>query len=265
MASPYKEVLDRIIWSFSTLHLYETCPYAFYLYKIEETDGEDNFFAENGSAMHEVFQKLESKTITLPEAPATYMEKYSNIVSTTRSSTMDKTFEACLDYLCICDDDYLQKYEIIWVEKKVGFKIGWKKFTGFIDLLLRDKTTGDLVLVDHKSADPFFKKSGGVLKNQQENFEAYSHQMYLYCYGVFKEFGVYPNKIVWHHFKKNGELTVIDFNMEDCNATIDWAKRLIQKIYRDRKFADRQSYMQCRELCDYRNLCEYRMGGTIDT
>ena len=169
---------------------------------------------------------------------------------------MSNTFDACLDYLCTCDDAYLQKYEVVWVEHNERFKIGRRQFTGFVDLLLRERATGDLVLVDHKSGDPFFKKSGGVLKNRAADYAAYSHQMYLYCKGIYEELGTYPKKIIWHHFKKGGELSVIDFNMDDYNATLEWAKKLIQKIYRDTSFKEKQSFMMCRELCNYRNTCE---------
>lgn len=261
MASPYKTELDQIVWSFSTLHLYETCPYAFYLYKIENNKGISNFYAENGAAMHQVFQKLCNREIGLDQAPTEYLDCYKDIVRQVRKNTMDNIFNACLDYLCICDDSYLQRYDVVWVEKKLQFKIGRRRFTGFVDLLLRDKASGDLVLVDHKSIDPFFKKSGGVLKNQQENFAAYSHQMYIYCHAIFKEFGKFPTKIVWHHFKKNGELSVIDFSAADYEATLEWAKKLIRAIYRDKRFTDKQSYMQCRELCNYRNECVYRTRG----
>ena len=34
----YKNELDNIVWSFSTLHQYEQCPYAFYLKKIDNTE-----------------------------------------------------------------------------------------------------------------------------------------------------------------------------------------------------------------------------------
>lgn len=269
MVSPYKSELDQIVWSFSTLHLYETCPYAFYLYKIERRDGTSNFYAENGKAMHTIFQLLEEGKITLEKAPAKYLDEYDSIDTYTREGTMKKTFDTCLDYLCTCDEAYKSQYEIIWVERRVSFKIGRRSFTGFVDLLLKDRITGQLILIDHKSNDPFFKKnSSDILKNQQEHFEAYSHQMYLYCYGIYQEFGVFPSKIVWHHFKHNGALSVIDFNKDNYLETLDWAKSLVSKIYRDKKFSAKMSYIYCRELCNYRVDCEYRGltgGGSIST
>lgn len=258
MASPYKDDLDSIIWSFSTLHLYEQCPYAFYKYKIEGDEGEENFFAENGSAMHTTFQKLETKQISLEQAPGAYLEEYNRISSTTSKNVMSNTFDTCLDYLCCCTDDQIQKYDIIWVEEREQFKIGKYQFTGFVDLLLRDKQTKGLILVDHKSNPPFFKKKGGLLKSQEENFSAYSHQMYLYCKGIYEKFSAFPEKIIWHHFKNMGELSVIDFNEEDYESTLKWAKNLIARIYRDKQFREKKNYIFCKELCGYRNTCEYR-------
>lgn len=257
MRNKYKKELDSIVWSFSTLHMYEICPYAFYQHKIEKEKGESNFYAENGKLIHEIFQKLEKGEMTLEQAPGEYIDGFGCIENYTKKSTMDKTFEACLDYLCCCDELAMENYEIVWVEQRVNFKVWNRPFTGFIDLLLRNKSTGRLVLVDHKSADPFFKKQGGVLKSQEESFQAYSHQMYLYCKGIFEVLGEFPDKIVWHHFKNNGELTVIDFSAEEYEKTKDWAKKLIQKIYRDSAYSERRSYLQCHELCNYRSTCEY--------
>ena len=264
MVNPYKEELDHITWSFSTLHLYEICPYAFYKYKIEKEKGEDNFYAENGKLMHTIFQKMEIGELSADEAPQYYIDEFECITSSIRPSTKENTFNACLDYLCEIESGILDRYEVLWVEHKIAFKIGRRNFTGFIDLLLKDKLTGEMILVDHKSSDPFFKKKapGEVLKSQRDNFEAYRHQMYLYCKGVYEVYGAFPTKIVWHHFKKRGELSVIDFEQKDYDSTIEWAKKLIRKIYRDNRFSEKRSYIYCHELCGYRSTCEYREGIT---
>lgn len=46
MLGSYKKMLDEMIWSFSRLHLYEVCPYAFYLKYILKMLGVSNFYAE---------------------------------------------------------------------------------------------------------------------------------------------------------------------------------------------------------------------------
>ena len=258
MASRYKDTLDKMTWSFSRLNLYETCPYAFYQKYIEEALGEDNYFAENGSLMHETIMKVLKGELELQDAPAYYIDEYENIYSKTKVSTMENTFNKCLDYLCTTDGLDTKRYEIIWVEEKISFRISKYIFTGYPDLVLRDKTNDEIILVDHKSSDYFFKKDGTVLKNQLESFNTYKHQMYLYCKWVYERFGKFPSKLVWNHFKDGGKLSIIPFNKDDYEETLDWAIKTIKKIYKDNKFKENKSYMHCYVLCEFRYDCEYK-------
>lgn len=245
-------------WSFSRIHSFEVCPYYFYLHYIESRDGVGNFYADNGSLFHEIAEKLLTGEINLCDAPGYYIENYENICTEVKQSTMDKIFDKCLDYLCTVDDFNWDKYEIIGVEIECSFMIGKYKFTGFIDLLLREREFGRIILVDHKSADHFLKADGNVLKNSQISFEAYSHQMYLYCKYLIEKYGEPPNKIVWHHFKDGGKLTVIDFNREEYEKNLIWAEELIKRIYKEKRFLPHKEWFNCNQLCDYRYDCEYQ-------
>ena len=64
-----------------------------------------------------------------------------------RQSYYDKGIE----YLNNIDLD-LDRYEILGVEKEIHFKIEDKDFVGYIDLLVKDKETGEIIIIDHKSA-----------------------------------------------------------------------------------------------------------------
>jgi ATP-dependent helicase/DNAse subunit B len=257
--SKYKDKLDKMTWSFSRLHLYETCPYAFYLKYIEEVTGDDNYFAENGSLMHETIMNVLKGELGLNDAPAYYIDEYENIYSKTKTSTMENTFNKCLDYLCTTEGLNIERYEIIWVEGKILFNILKYNFTGYPDLILKDKTTDEIILVDHKSLDYFFKKDGKtVLKNQLESFSAYRHQMYMYCKWIYEKYGKFPSKIIWNHFKDEGKLSIITFDKKDYDETLDWATKTIKKIYRDSKFKENKSYMQDYVLCEFRYSCEYK-------
>ena len=150
----------------------------------------------------------------------------------------------------------LQDYEVLGVEMKVHFKIGKYSMIGYIDLLLRHKETGEILLVDHKSAGKFFGKNGQPLKSQADNLAAYSKQMYLYSKAVYDLYGKYPDKIVWNHFfDKN--ISVIEFNQEDYEAALNWALETIEKIYQEEEFPAKKSYMLCHVLCGFRNSCLY--------
>ena len=63
-------------WSFSRLHAWEQCPYAFYLKYIEKREGESNYYASNGKCMHEVFEAILTDKITLDECTQYYADNY---------------------------------------------------------------------------------------------------------------------------------------------------------------------------------------------
>ena len=254
----YEKELNKVTWSFSTLHQYEQCPYAFYLKKIDRTEvNEGNFYSEAGGFMHEILEKIFSNKITLDKAIDYFTDNYSNaIVYSARQSTVEKKYSQGLDYLASLELDDMAQYEILGVEKEVRFELDEYKFIGFIDLLIRNKTTKEIIIVDHKSSDHFLKKDGTPLKNQKDNFEAYSKQMYLYSKAVYDEYGEYPTRIVWNHFY-DMQVTNIPFNKDDYDATLQWAVEIIKKIYTDSEFNAVNNYMMCGVLCGYRNSCCY--------
>lgn len=256
--SSYTKEINNMTFSFSRLHAYETCPYQFYLTYLEHREQEQNFYAANGSAMHEVMEELLTGKITVDEAPQAYADKFELICETTRQSVMDATYEKCMDYLCSIDPVDTEKYEVLGVEYRLKFKISKYNMTGFVDLLIRNKETGEVILVDHKQATHFMKKDGVTpLKNQMDNFLAYRKQMYIYCNGLQEQHGIKVDKIVWHHFKDDGAITVIPFRQEEMDEAIQWVVNTIEKIKKDKKFEAVRSYLMCRELCGYRNDCEY--------
>ena len=52
--SPYKEILDNITYSYSSLSQYDSCPYSFLMNKIEGIRGDSNAYAEIGSYGHKL-------------------------------------------------------------------------------------------------------------------------------------------------------------------------------------------------------------------
>lgn len=261
----YKKILDEIIWSFSTLHQYEQCPFAFYERKIDGTEiNEGNFYSDAGGFNHEVNAKIFDGSLKIDDAIDYYIENYgNNVVYTAKQSTMDKKYNQGIDYLAAFDIEKLKDYEILGVEKKVLYEIDGYKFIGFIDLLLRHKKTKKILLIDHKSLDHFMKKDGTPLKNQLPHFEAYSKQMYLYSKPIYEEYGEYPDRIIWNHFFDQ-QVTNIPFNKDDYDSAVRWAVDTIHKIYKDKKFNANQSYIMCKVLCGYRNCCCYANEETGD-
>lgn len=239
------------------MHSYEVCPYSFYLKYIEKREDEQNFYAANGKLMHEIFEKTITNEIPAAKMTDYYVDNFDNSFDV-RPSTMNNIFDKCLSYLSDLDENILQDYEIVGVELRLNFKVGKYNFTGFVDLLLKDKKTGNaVVLVDHKAIDHFLKKNGEPLKSKITEFNAYKHQMYLYCKGIKDNLGLSVNQIIWHHFKDGGELTKIPYSEDEYQETLNWAIDLIEKIRLDSEFEANKSFMMCHELCGFRHDCEY--------
>lgn len=265
--SLYKDELDKIVFSYSTLKTYEDCPFAFYLKKIEGESGDTNAHAQIGKYGHEFFEHIFKGEITPDEALAECIEDFEDIVTEDISeASMQKKYAALCQYLADLDvDNFFKEYEVLGVEKKFNWEIDGHKMIGFADLILKRKSDGKIVLVDHKSAGRLMKKDGKTpLKNQIEYLESYKKQMYMYADAMKKTMGFFPDIIVWNHFLDGGIKTIIEFNQQEYEDAIQWVKDTIEKIYADEEFIENKSYVMCNMLCNYRNTCEYKNDGDED-
>lgn len=260
-----KESTDR--YSYSKLSSYEHCPYGYYLnYKLTEQEkeacgylAEGNYYAENGSLVHDIHAKYFSDELPIDDLASYYIEQYDNeICYKVRESIMKKTFECCADYFATVDFEWMKGYKIIGIELKVELEICVYKFIGFIDLLLENEETGEIWLIDHKSSAYPFKKDGGVLAKSKESFESYKKQMYLYCHAVKEIYGKLPTKISWNHFKES-KIATIQFNQQEYEESLKWFEETIHTIEKDENFEPKLDFFYCSNLCDYRNSCEYRI------
>ncbi len=258
MLNRYKTILDNIEWSFSTLHLYEQCPYAFYCKKICGDAGIGNSYSDIGKFGHTINENIFNFKSTIDQALNEWINEFEdNIYHYISDSSKEKKYISFCDYLTDFDELVFRKYEILGVELESHWEIGKYKCIGFIDLLLRERETGELLLIDHKSAPPFFGKKGKLLKAQEENFKTYKKQMYMYCKPIYETYKTFPKKIIWNHMFDN-QRTIIDFDINEYEETLVWVDETISKIYKDTKFEPCKSYMMCNQLCNYRMDCEYK-------
>ena len=254
----YQETLDKIEFSFSALHEYEQCPLSFYERKISDTEvNEGNYYTEVGTYVHDITAKIIRGELNIDDAIDYFIDNYeNNVVYKAKQSTVEAKYNLSIDFFAAFDIDLLKNYEVLGVEKEVLFELEGYKFIGFIDLLLKDKTSGEILLIDHKSLGHFLKNDGKPLKNQLPHFNAYKKQMYLYAKSVYEEYGVFPTRIIWNHFFER-TITKISFNEKDYKKSLKWAIDTIHKIYSDKEFKAMPTFMLCKILCGYRNSCAY--------
>lgn len=161
-----------------------------------------------------------------------------------------------MDYLNNIDLD-LEKYEVLGVEKKVEFKLFGKQFVGFIDLLVRDKGSGELIIIDHKSASIKILKNGKISKSDQDHFLEFKRQLYLYSLPIIKEYGP-VSKLMWNMFKDQKWIE-IPWKQEESDEAIKWVKDTLELIEKETEWTPSPDVYYCRYLCGQRNnACEYK-------
>ena len=254
-------------WSYSRTTCFGHCKYEFYLDYIINDDkqylSEGNYYAEVGSYVHEILAMIFSGKLKVEDALDYYIDHYDDYVCyKVRKSTMDKTFELIADYFASLDIDWLKDYEILGVELETKFKLDKYDFIGYIDLLLRDKRDGKIVVLDHKSAEYPFKLNGDVKKNSQHSFELYKKQMYLYCHAIHQIYGEYPKEITWNHFKDGGKFATIPFIKDEYDETIKWFKNTLKTIEKEKDYEPTEDFFYCHNLCNFRNSCEYKIASS---
>lgn len=264
----YKDDISKMQWSYSRLTSFEHCKYEFYLnYIIHDNEkylSEGNYYAEVGSFVHEILAMIFNKELTPDEAAQYYIDNFDdNVFYKTKQSTMNKTFELCANYFSEVDFSWLNDYEILGVEMEVKFQIEGYNFIGYIDLLVRDKRDGKIVVIDNKSSEYPFRLDGKIKAKSKQSFENYKKQMYLYSYAVMDKYGEFPKEITWNHFKDGGRFATIPFVKSEYDKSVKWFVDTIRAIENEQDFAPNEDFFYCHNLCNFRNSCEYATNNKI--
>ena len=248
---------DNHVYSYSQLNSFDGCKYGFYLQRIEGLEEPaSNAFAERGTLIHDILDKWAKKILTKEEMLEEYERRYPDEVVTAFPRVLaskgyaKKAYE--LGRIFFEDFDEFDGYEVISAEEK--FKIDLplsngetRPFVGIIDMLLRDKKTGDLIICDHKS------KSLQSFKKDQD--EMYRQQL-LYATYVKEQYGEFPASLMFHLFNENGLKQERLFSQDQYDEAIEWATKQILGI-ENSSIVD---WLVCKETPDYFcwNICSAR-------
>ena len=256
-------LLDTMTWSFSRLNSFYNCPYEWRLHYMDCNKSENGFFGEYGSLIHKILEKYEKGELSLFELNDYYEEHFSESVphDAPPNKYVDikqSYYEKGLDYFNNIDLD-LDKYEVLGVEKEVRFQIAGKDFVGYIDLLLKEKETGKIIILDHKSASIKILKNGKVSKSDQEHVREFIRQLCLYAIPIIEEYG-HVDELWWNLFKDKNWLKM-PFNKEDYDEAIKWAEDTLKLIETEKEWLpNNSSSYYCNYLCGQRNnACEYKI------
>ena len=188
-----------------------------------------------------------------------YIDVFDNFVKDPNGEQINivtKLFNAGFEYFSNCNPITLKLVgtKTVGVEHKCNFMIEDNKFVGIIDLLLQDDN-GDLIIIDHKSSEYPLTKGKTVKAKCAQKFEDYKKQNYLYAGAVYNEFHKYPKILAWNFFKSS-DWMVLPFNKEEYDKTLQWATNTIDDIYLTTDFEARPNYFYCKNICNFRNICD---------
>lgn len=245
---------DDHVYSYTQLSTFDECPFAFYMSKIEKSvEPVGNGFAEQGSLVHDLIDKWAKGELSKDELAGEYECRYPLEVVTPFPAILaskgydESTFLKGLDYFLTFDE--FRAYEIIDTETQYITDLNGRKFTGIIDMLVKDKKTGDLIIIDHKS-----KSLSSFRKAEKSMYR----QLYMYSKFVYEKYGKWPDKLMFNLFKENGTKKSIFFKQEEYDETMRWATDIIEKI----ESYDTLDWLQSKETKDFYclNLCDMRKG-----
>lgn len=182
-----------------------------------------------------------------------FITRYSDVdESEVAEATAEKNFNLCLD--AVSDIKLDERAEILFVEKELRGEIQGYKFRGLIDVGLKDKSTGQIMILDHKSAEYPLKADGSVKANKEDVFYKHKVQLYLYSELYKINYGVYPDYIAWNHFK-TGQLLKYNFKRDECEEALNYLVSIIHQIENTEEYEKTPSYVMEKYLCEFRHNC----------
>lgn len=254
--SEYSFILDEMRYSFSSLSTFANCKHGFRLTYVDAEDRVGNFFSDYGKLIHKTLEKYFREDLSSMELSEFYKSNYDKMVKETAPpfpKGMDEKYreqgQMYFDYFPFDRSNY----EILFIEDAIKFDFYGSSFVIKPDLVLKDKNTEKVILIDFKSSSPFFKD-----KPDKKKFVEYYKQLYLYTYGIRTERKVNVHELMlW--FPRIDKTVTIDWNADDELKYVEWAKNIIQEIKKEEKFEYNNSGTYfCNYICSVRNSCEFK-------
>jgi len=268
--SEYTEKLKNRVWSWSSATQAHECPYGFYLQRLAEPriEQDENVFAQYGSQMHEWLEMVFKGIMQPEELLELYLTDYDSKI------TLKWPFNRYVDLEKSYYEDGLAfarhfkglspNYEVIGVELEMKAEIEGFKVIGYIDLLVKNKKTGEYIVVDHKSKKKFASKA---------EEKKYRKQLEFYGYLVHEKMGVWPAYTDLDLFR--GQKHYIEpCTAEDCIAAKDYFIESVKTACETEEWLDKHSIKArenfksandakkagkadffCAEICSVRSHC----------
>lgn len=248
-----KKLSKDHVFSFSAISGFAQCPLSFKLKYLEDHDELGNGFSDFGTFCHKLLEMYSKKLITASECPILYAENFAQEVVSPfpafNPRMKDLYFDSGYDYFSSFNG-FGDKYEVSFVEQRLYTKIGPYNFWGIIDLVLKDKEDGRIVIIDHKTKSE---------RSMKKELELYKKQLYLYAHLYIDNLFERP-KAMGFNMIRTGEMLMFDFDEEEYHEALRWAEAQIDAIFAEREFEGRFDKGFCYNICGLRGSCPLLLG-----
>lgn len=238
-------------WSFSRLEAYHHCPMMYYLQYVQKVPQDDNAFALYGTFAHKLLEQYANHEIPDFLLAGAWADGYDEAVTRPfppfPKGMGEKYYQQGLQYF-ESFTGFGDQYEIVSAEQRFELNIGGYPFVGVADLILRDRQTGELTVVDHKS------KSAATMK---KDLPSYRKQLYVYAAYVREKYGVYPKYLKFNLFREN-EWVTEEFDETVFHEVMQWVVDTIEEILLEADWKVSCSSYFCRFVCGVFNDCPAR-------
>lgn len=207
-----------------------------------------NAFAQYGTLCHELLEGWAKRELLCIELEGCFRQLYDQRVlhpfPPFPRGMGEKYFESGQRYFAEFEG-FGEAYEIVAVEDRFEIELRGHLFVGVIDLVLRHKAGGQLVVIDHKSAST---------KTMNANLDAKMRQLYTYAAYVHEKFGEYPSMLRFNLFRE-GQWIDEPFCREKLNETFNWLEHMVQAIQAETEWTPNKSNFFCRFICGVNASC----------
>ena len=110
------------------------------------------------------------------------------------------------------------------MEDRFEIDIRSSRFVGIVDLILRDRNTGAISVIDHKSKS---------MQSLTKDLRANKRQLYLYAAYVREKYGEFPALLRFNMFRY-GEWVDEPFDPKAYEEMQDWTEQTIRRVRGER-------------------------------
>ena len=256
-----KNVVENMTYSYSSINGYYTCPHQFYLTYIERRPRKQNFFSQYGLLVHEILEMYFRNDLEIWDLVQYYKDNYDKWVTLQLPFFLRKYDTYYADGLKFFEEFEFDKsdYEIVAIEDTYREEFKDFKIVVKPDLILKNKKTGENILIDYKTS----KLKGN--KYDKSKLEGYKKQFLLYTYFTWLNQDVEITKIIIWFIRNNQEFE-IKIEHEDIMETLEWFENGVASAKNDTEWKPNlksSNKFFCENLCSVYEYCEGRNPNAI--